>query len=194
MSGIYRSASFVNGPQLNEAKALQDIMSLLQHIDKGELQELLNNEGQIYDLISDNEEVKRIGVHQDTVMASNRSLAEYNLSQQPVLERKKKMLLEAYQNKTLIQEEFDKNRQKLETLSSQYSPDTTLALLQASAQQAEDEAEKTADKFMDGEMNVDEFIQTFQSQKTTHHLRKIKSEKLRELLRSRRPTQYSYRY
>lgn len=58
MSGIYGSASFVNGPELNEAKALQDIMSLLQHIDKGELQELLNNEGQIYDLISDNEEVR----------------------------------------------------------------------------------------------------------------------------------------
>ncbi|XP_044174092.1 vacuolar protein sorting-associated protein 37B-like isoform X1 [Acropora millepora] len=194
MSGIYGSTSFVNGPQLNEAKALQEIMSLLQHIDKGELQELLNNEGQINDLISDNEEVKRIGIHQDTVMASNRSLAEYNLSQQPVLERKKQMLIEAYQNKTLIQVEFDKNQQKLETLSSQYSPDTTLALLQASAQQAEDEAEKTADKFMDGEINVDEFIQTFQSQKTTHHLRKIKSEKLSELLRSRRPSQYSYRY
>lgn len=194
MSGIYGSTSFVNGPQLNEAKALQEIMSLLQHIDKGELQELLNNEGQINDLISDNEEVKRIGIHQDTVMASNRSLAEYNLSQQPVLERKKQILIEAYQNKTLIQVEFDKNQQKLETLSSQYSPDTTLALLQASAQQAEDEAEKTADKFMDGEINVDEFIQTFQSQKTTHHLRKIKSEKLSELLRSRRPSQYSYRY
>lgn len=194
MSGIYGSPSFVNGPQLNEAKALQEIMSLLQHIDKGELQELLNNEGQINNLISDNEEIKRIGIHQDTVMASNRSLAEYNLSQQPVLERKKQMLIEAYQNKTLIQVEFDKNQQKLETLSSQYSPDTTLALLQASAQQAEDEAEKTADKFMDGEINVDEFIQTFQSQKTTHHLRKIKSEKLSELLRSRRPSQYSYRY
>ena len=52
-------------------------------------------------------------MHQDTVMASNRSLAEYNLSQQPVLERKKQILIEAYQNKTLIQEEFDKNRQKL---------------------------------------------------------------------------------
>ncbi|XP_044174093.1 uncharacterized protein LOC114955964 isoform X2 [Acropora millepora] len=113
MSGIYGSTSFVNGPQLNEAKALQEIMSLLQHIDKGELQELLNNEGQINDLISDNEEVKRIGIHQDTVMASNRSLAEYNLSQQPVLERKKQMLIEAYQNKTLIQVEFDKNQQKL---------------------------------------------------------------------------------
>lgn len=46
-------------------------------------------------------------------MASNRSLAEYNLSQQPVLERKKQMLIEAYQNKTLIQVEFDKNQQKL---------------------------------------------------------------------------------
>lgn len=58
MSGTYGLTSFVKGPQLNEAKALQDIMSLLQHIDKGELQELLNNEKQIYDLISDNEEVR----------------------------------------------------------------------------------------------------------------------------------------
>lgn len=58
-------------------------------------------------------QVKRIGIHHDTVMASNRSLAEYNLSQQPVLERKKQMLIEAYQNKTLIQVEFDKNQQKL---------------------------------------------------------------------------------
>lgn len=194
MSGFYGAPSLAtNVPQLNEGKAFQDIVSLLQHIDKGELQELLDNEAQINDLISDNEEVKKIAVQRDTVMASNRSLAEYNLSQQPTLERKKQLLIEAYQSKALIQEEFNKNWQKLEALSSQHSPDTTLALLQASTAQAEEEAEKTADNFMDGEMNVEEFIQTFRSQKTTHHLRKIKSEKLSELLRSRR-SQYSYRY
>ena len=46
-------------------------------------------------------------------MASNRSLAEHNLSQQPKVERNKQVLIEAHQNKALIQEQFDKNRQKL---------------------------------------------------------------------------------
>jgi len=193
MSG-YGAPSLVNIPPLNETKAFQDLISLLQHLDKGELQELLDNEDQINAIISDNDEVKKIAVHRDMLMASNRSLAEQNLSQQPKLERNKQVLIEAHQSKALIQEEFDKNRQKLETLSNQYSPDTTLALLQASTAQAEEEAEKTADKFMDGEMEVEEFIQTFQSQKTVHHLRRTKSEKLSELLRSRTSSQFSYRF
>ena len=46
-------------------------------------------------------------------MASNRSLAEHNLSHQPKIERNKQVLIEAHQNKALIQEQFDKNRQKL---------------------------------------------------------------------------------
>ena len=59
MSGFYGAPSLAaNVPQLNEGKAFQDIVSLLQHIDKGELQELLDNEAQINDLISDNEEVR----------------------------------------------------------------------------------------------------------------------------------------
>lgn len=53
--------------------------------------------------------------------------------------------------------------------------------------------QKIADKFLDGEINVEDFIQSFQSQKTIHSLRKIKSEKLTELLRSRMSSQYSYR-
>ena len=56
MSG-YGAPSSANVPQLNETKAFQDMMSLLQHIDKGELQDLLDNEAQINDIISDNEEV-----------------------------------------------------------------------------------------------------------------------------------------
>ena len=54
--------------------------------------------------------------------------------------------------------------------------------------------QKIADKFLDGEINVEDFIQTFQSQKTVHSLRKVKTEKLSELLRSRTSSQYSYRF
>lgn len=194
MSG-YGAPSLVMAPPLNEAKAIHDLTSLLRHIDdKGELKELLENESQLNDIISDNEEVKKIKVQREMLMASNRSLAEHNLQQQPILESRKHQLYEAHQNKAVIQEVFEKNRQKLEALSSQYSPDTTLALLQASTAQAEEEAEKIADKFLDGEINAEDFIQTFQNQKTVHSLRKIKTEKLSELLRSRTSSQYSYRF
>lgn len=57
MSG-YGAPSLVMAPALNEAKAIHDLTSLLQHIDdKGELKELLENESQLNDIISDNEEV-----------------------------------------------------------------------------------------------------------------------------------------
>ncbi|KAM7452058.1 Vacuolar protein sorting-associated protein 37B [Porites harrisoni] len=190
----YGAPTLVNVPRLNEMNAIQGIMSLLQHVDKGELKDLLDNEEQLNVIISDNDEVQKIAGYRDMLMASNKSLAEHNLSQKPKLERNKQLLIDAHQNKALIQAEFEKNRTKLEAFSTQYSPDTTLALLQTSAAQAEEEAEKTADKFLDGEMNVEDFIQTFQSQKTLHHLRRIKTEKLTELLRSRRPSQYSYRF
>lgn len=193
MSG-YGAPSVVMAPFLNERKAIEDLTSLLKHIDdKGELKDLLENESQLNELIADNEEVKRIQVQRETLMASNRSLAEYNLSQQPILEAKKNALFEAHRNKAVIQEMYEEYRKKLDALSSQYSPDTTLALLQTSAAQAEEEAEKIADKFLDGEINVEDFIQSFQSQKTIHSLRKIKSEKLTEVLRSRMSSQYSYR-
>jgi len=51
------------------------------------------------------------------LMASNRSLAEYNLQQQPVLESRKHQLYEAHQNKATIQRVFEKNRQKLGKVS-----------------------------------------------------------------------------
>ncbi|CAH3013705.1 unnamed protein product [Porites evermanni] len=190
----YGAPTLVNVPRLNEMNAIQGIKSLLQHVDKGELKDLLENEEQLNVIISDNDEVRKIAGYRDVLIASNKSLAEHNLSQKPKLERNKQLLIDAHQNKALIQAEFEKNRTKLEAFSTQYSPDTTLALLQTSTAQAEEEAEKTADKFLDGEMNVEDFIQTFQSQKTLHHLRRIKTEKLTELLRSRRPSQYSYRF
>ena len=57
MSG-YGTPSLVMAPVLNEAKAIHDLTSLLRHIDdKGELKELLENESQLNDIISDNEEV-----------------------------------------------------------------------------------------------------------------------------------------
>lgn len=57
MSG-YGAPSVAMAPFLNERKAIEDLTSLLKHIDdKGELKDLLENESQLNELIADNEEV-----------------------------------------------------------------------------------------------------------------------------------------
>ena len=53
----YGVPTLVNVPRLNEMNAIQGIVSLLQHVDKGELKDLLENEEQLNVIISDNDEV-----------------------------------------------------------------------------------------------------------------------------------------
>lgn len=53
----YGAPTLVNVPRLNEMNAIQGINSLLQHVDKGELKDLLENEEQLNVIISDNDEV-----------------------------------------------------------------------------------------------------------------------------------------
>ena len=53
----YGAPTLVNVPRLNEMNAIQGIKSLLQHVDKGELKDLLENEEQLNVIISDNDEV-----------------------------------------------------------------------------------------------------------------------------------------
>lgn len=53
----YGAPTLVNVPRLNEMNAIEGIMSLLRHVDKGELKDLLENEEQLNVIISDNDEV-----------------------------------------------------------------------------------------------------------------------------------------
>ncbi|KAK3731054.1 hypothetical protein QZH41_019213 [Actinostola sp. cb2023] len=187
--------SLVSVPRLDTEKVVQDGMSVLRHLDKGELQEFLDNEDVNLDtIVQDLEEIKNIQSMREMLLTSNRSLAEYNLSREPNLTSGREKLIESHQNREILEAQFEKNKKTLGELSDQYSTDTTMALLQTATAQAEEEAEKTVDKYLEGEMDVETFIQTFHSQKTLHHLRRVKSEKLNELLQQRRPSQHNYRF
>ena len=58
------------------------------------------------------------------------------------------------------------------------------ALLQAAAREAEDESEKTAEQFYGGGMEIADFVKAFEEKRMLAHKRKVKSEKLVEILRS----------
>ena len=48
--------------------------------------------------------------------------------------------------------------------------------------------------FLDGETSVEDFMQKFLKEKTLHHMRHVKTEKLAELVKQRVPQSYSYRF
>ena len=79
-------------------------------------------------------QMKAMYSEKEMVMASNKSLAEYNLSQEPVLRGAKERLLEKYGEATRLSEEVRGLQADLERKSGSVRPDTLLALLQAANQ------------------------------------------------------------
>lgn len=61
--------------------------------------------------------------------------------------------------------------------------DTALALLQTAAAESEEESESIVKQLMDKELQIDAFLDKFMSSRKTMHLRKLKADKMVELVR-----------
>uniref|UniRef100_A0A8C8RFF5 VPS37B subunit of ESCRT-I n=1 Tax=Pelusios castaneus TaxID=367368 RepID=A0A8C8RFF5_9SAUR len=115
-------------------------------------------------------------------LASNRSLAEDNLLYQPKLDSRKANLTQKYQELQILFEAYQIKKTKLDKQSSNASLETLLALLQTEGAKIEEDTENMAEKFLDGEVSLDSFIDEYQSKRKLAHLRRVKIEKLQEMV------------
>lgn len=60
--------------------------------------------------------------------------------------------------------------------------DTAVVLLQSATLQAEEESEQLAEKFLEKTLDVDTFVEEFQQRRKRAHLRKVKADKMKELV------------
>ena len=63
-----------------------------------------------------------------------------------------------------------------------FDPNTLQARLKVATSQAEEEAESIAEKFLSGNITVEEFNKSYMSVRKLSHLRKVKEEKLSHYL------------
>lgn len=157
-------------------------LGLLQHMNSDQLKEILNDDEKFDDFIKDMPQMKALYEEKEMLMASNKSLAEYNLSQEPVISEGKQQLVEKYQKAALLAEEVKKVKSELDAQTGKVSPDTMLALLQASNQEAEEESELIADEFLNNGGSIEDFVDNFREKRKVAHLRRVKIDKMRELL------------
>lgn len=139
------------------------------------------------------------------MMNMNRVLAEENIAQEPKLIELKAIVNElSDEGKTLLTQVQDKINDYsklvvvtilfqihnllviiLETKSNNISQDTALALLQSAAAEAEDESEKINQQFLDKEItSIDTFLDQFIASRKKMHERKLKADKMVELMRN----------
>ncbi|XP_022114969.1 vacuolar protein sorting-associated protein 37B [Pieris rapae] len=159
-------------------------MGLLSHLNSDELKEMLNDDAKFDVVLKDVKQIKDWDTEKETIIVSNRSIAEYNLSKEPELEGLKAEV----QEKSEIGENLCSRIQELldeyKTKSAGISPDTTLALLQTAAAETEEQSENIASDFLTGKIDVDKFLEDFEPIRKSMHLRKFKAEKMSDLLRS----------
>ncbi|XP_030040122.2 vacuolar protein sorting-associated protein 37B [Manduca sexta] len=159
-------------------------MGLLAHLNSDELKEMLNDDTKFDAVLKDVKQVKDWETEREMIIASNRSLAEFNLGKEPEMDQLKAEVQEksemGEQLCTRIQELLDEYKTK----SAGISPDTTQALLQTAAAESEEQSENIAQDFLSGNIGVDKFLKDFEPIRKTMHIRKFKAEKMAELLRT----------
>ncbi|XP_040898283.1 VPS37B subunit of ESCRT-I a [Toxotes jaculatrix] len=147
-----------------------------------QLNEIVEDDDKLTKMVQEMDEMQEVQQSKEKTLANNRTLAEQNLALQPRLEHKKEQLTKRY---SCLQESFESYQLRKSTLdhkSGNTTLDTLLALLQAEGAKIEEETENMADSFLDGDMTLDSFIDAYQSKRKLAHLRRVKIEKLQEMV------------
>ncbi|XP_013184222.2 vacuolar protein sorting-associated protein 37B [Amyelois transitella] len=168
----------------------QSAMGLLAHLNSDELKEMLNDDAKFDAVLKDVKQIKDWDTEKEMIIASNRSLAEFNLSKEPELEELKAQVQQKSETGeqlcTRIQELLDEYKTK----SAGISPGTTLALLQTSAAESEEQSDEIAQDFLSKKIDVEQFLTDFEPIRKKMHLKKFKAEKMNELLRTGSQSSY----
>lgn len=172
----------------NQEPDIPAALGLLSHLTNDELKELLNDDSKFEDILKDVKQFKNLETEKELLMASNTSLAEFNLSKQPELQEGKQILKELSEKGSRLCTSVKEKLDEIKNKSGEMTADTALDLLQTAAAEIEEESETIAEKFLAGDMEVDEFLEQFLSRRKLMHLRKVKVDKLRELIRKSHTT------
>ncbi|KTG46471.1 hypothetical protein cypCar_00029230 [Cyprinus carpio] len=126
--------------------------------------------------------IKGLQQNKEMTLASNRLLAEQNLKLQPRLDLQKNELTGRYRSLQELFEAYQLRKSTLDDRSGNTPLDTLLALLQAEGAKIEEETENMADSLLDGATPLDTFIDEYQSKRKLAHMRRVKIEKLEEMV------------
>ncbi|XP_060941759.1 vacuolar protein sorting-associated protein 37D [Limanda limanda] len=155
-------------------------------LSPAELRELLHSDGKMDQIIRLNDTFQDLQVDRETLLTSNRSLAEESLARRPRLNNGKLQLAEKYRELSSLATTCWEKQSQLGAHVQKQSLQTMQNLLQEEVAQAEEQSEELLEKFMEGNVNLDDFLDSFQCSRKTYHVRRAQAEKLQEVAQAKR--------
>ncbi|XP_078404722.1 vacuolar protein sorting-associated protein 37A [Cetorhinus maximus] len=159
-----------------------DHFAELHELGISHLTDLNENEDLLLEHFIGLPQLKQICTDKDDLVNYIEELAKKNLHLEPQLEAERQELLDKYDQLTHLKSTFEKKLQRQHELSESCSLSALQARLKVAAHQAEEESDVIADEFLEGKVEIDDFLSSFMEKRTLCHCRRAKEEKLQHLM------------
>lgn len=152
-----------------------------------QLSEMSENEDVLLEFFVSLPQLKQVTSDKEELVTNIVDMAKRNLQMEPQLEGKRQEMLNKYETLTQMKLAFETKMQRQHELSESCSLSTLQARLKVAAHQAEEESEETAENFLEGRTDIDEFLSSFMEKRTLCHSRRAKEEKLQQSIHTHGP-------
>lgn len=159
-------------PEIPESFPELSDLSVSQLKDLGEQEDLL------LELFVNLPQLRQITSDKEDLVHSIVDMAKKNLQLEPQLEGKRQEMLFKFDQLTQMKSTFETKMQRQHELSEGCSLSALQARLKVAAHQAEEESEETAENFLEGRTEIEDFLSSFMEKRTLCHSRRAKEEKL----------------
>ncbi|KAH8256438.1 hypothetical protein KR032_007239 [Drosophila birchii] len=163
---------------------LNQLQATIAPMSSDELKELLNDDTKLDEKVDEVLQVLR--TQKTTVFEDNRSRAERNIEKEPQIIELRGRLAEVSEEGRTRCSSVQAKLSQLKEKTDGVGPDTALALLQTAASESEEQTEEMVKKFNDSDLGVEAFLEEFLAIRRTMHLRRLKAEKMQDLMRKQR--------
>uniref|UniRef100_A0A0V0GDB2 Putative vacuolar protein n=1 Tax=Triatoma dimidiata TaxID=72491 RepID=A0A0V0GDB2_TRIDM len=157
-------------------------LSFLMQLNSEELHSILIDFSKLEELVKGVKQYKEIEKQKELLLVSNRSLAEFNLNKEPILLTAKNQLLELNEICVNLYKAVEGKYSATTSSKSLNKFESRLSLVQMAAQEMEEESEALAESFLSGSNEIEYFLERFMQKRKLMHLRKIKADKMKEIM------------
>uniref|UniRef100_A0A0N4ZLW2 VPS37 C-terminal domain-containing protein n=1 Tax=Parastrongyloides trichosuri TaxID=131310 RepID=A0A0N4ZLW2_PARTI len=171
-----------NGGNLKE-RCLSKLMANIKNMSYNDLDDLFNNDDYQATLVETLPEIKAIPKERETLLVKLRDQASKNIVLEPEINMARDKLLRTHQKATEILTELKNKKSQLDELGEERSLQSINNLLISAQHEAEDTAEAIAKQFTQGDISLEDFKKLFIIEKSKALSRRLKKEKLEELIR-----------
>lgn len=157
---------------------IQSSITELNSLDARQLYALLNDEQYLDDFVEELGPIKTLNAELDGLIEDTEKLAKGNLEKNIALKDLKSSVESLSVEFLNLGSKYNQTNKQYDEKSAEYSPENIRQMLEIGVSNAESDCEETVEAFLEGNQNLNEFLENFMKVKKLIATRKFKEERL----------------